>query len=550
MGFYGNAAVELRTNASTCRVLGRTVVLAEGLTGADALAAGWWTSFWQVPVLLHDGSSTLPTATANALSTLGVDNVIVLGGPARIPGAVLTQVGDLTGADVTRLAGSDRYATSVGDGTDASAAGSRTAGPTSTPDPSSAWPRRRATGRPAADGPTRSAPARGAGQPTALLLAPRRPSGRSPRSPADSRESPSTTPGSPHDAVPVLLVPAGATTLPASVRQLLTGAFEPTDSFCSSVQAPAGCVMPGFVVAAGGATVLPSALIDSAAQLVAGGAPSSGAAPPAALAQPFYTSLDLAPVYATDAGLPDHVCAARDSYRRLEMAHRARRRPVDVRDRQSPTPCSTAATSATPTASPARAASAPRSAHRSPREPERRCVPEASASPDASDRSRASPPHRPTGSSSPRRWSTPAPTLPSGTNSSDNTSNGGSTTQTYITLAPTVGAISKGSSAPVTSASITFTITRGTDTPSSTGVDRFTATTSFDTPNGTVTATATGEALFVGGIVEDARPDHRRRRLLELRRRVRRIRRRPRHPEPRPMTDDSIAWRLDATQTS
>ena len=39
-GFYGNAAVELRDSASTCRVLGRTVVLAEGGTGADALAAG------------------------------------------------------------------------------------------------------------------------------------------------------------------------------------------------------------------------------------------------------------------------------------------------------------------------------------------------------------------------------------------------------------------------------------------------------------------------------------------------------------------------------
>ena len=142
------------------------------------------------------------------------------------------------------------------------------------------------------------------------------------------------------------------------------------------------------------------------------------------------------------------------------------------------------------------------------------------------------------------------PDAASGTNSSDNTSNGGSTTQTYITLAPTVGAISKGSSAPVTSASITFTITRGTDTASSTGVDRFTATTSFDTPNGTVTATATGEALFVGGVwkmrgrttvvggswnfaagsggfVAD----------LDTR-------------SSATMTDDSIAWRLDAIQTS
>jgi hypothetical protein len=52
----------------------------------------------------------------------------------------------------------------------------------------------------------------------------------------------------------------------------------------------------------------------------------------------------------------------------------------------------------------------------------------------------------------------------------------------------------------VSSASITFTITRGTDLPSSAGVDRFTATTSIDTPNGTVTTTAAGEALFVGGV--------------------------------------------------
>ena len=113
MGFYGNAAVELRNNAGTCRVLGRTVVLAEGGTGADALAAGWWTSFWQVPVLLHDGSTTLPAATIGALTTQGIDHVIVLGGPARIPESVVDEVGRLTGAETIRIAGSDRYATSV-----------------------------------------------------------------------------------------------------------------------------------------------------------------------------------------------------------------------------------------------------------------------------------------------------------------------------------------------------------------------------------------------------------------------------------------------------
>jgi hypothetical protein len=313
MGFYGNAAVELRTNASSCRVLGRTVVLAEGLTGADALAAGWWTSFWQVPVLLHDGSNTLPAATASALSTLAVDNVIVLGGPARIPESVINTVRDLTDADITPLAGSDRYATSVemarrlgGWWTSGRAdeySGSLVCIAASSGDGASGrgWPDALGAGPwcGAANG------AAAATQAPVRAFAPL------------TGEQPGTTstiPGSPHDAVPVLLVPAGATTLPSSVRQFLTGAFEPTDSFCSSVQASEGCAMPGFVVAVGGATVLPSALIASAAQLVAGGTPISGAAPPSALAQPFYTSLDLSPVFATNSGLPDHVCAARNSY--------------------------------------------------------------------------------------------------------------------------------------------------------------------------------------------------------------------------------------------
>ena len=189
MGFYGNAAVELRTNASTCRVLGRTVVLAEGLTGADALAAGWWTSFWQVPVLLHDGSSTLPAATASALSTLAVDNVIVLGGPARIPESVINTVRDLTDADIT-LSPAATGTPPAWRWPDASAGGGRPAGRTSTPDLSSAWQRPLAMLPPAVAGPMRSAPGRGVAPPTAQPSPPRHRPGRSPRSPAANRESP------------------------------------------------------------------------------------------------------------------------------------------------------------------------------------------------------------------------------------------------------------------------------------------------------------------------------------------------------------------------
>ncbi len=113
MGWYAPSVVELRESPGACRLLGRTVVLADGGTGADALAAGWWTSFWQVPVLLTTGDGTLSPATRSALQATAVNNLIVLGGPARIPDATVNEAQSLTGAAVVRIAGADRYATAV-----------------------------------------------------------------------------------------------------------------------------------------------------------------------------------------------------------------------------------------------------------------------------------------------------------------------------------------------------------------------------------------------------------------------------------------------------
>ena len=110
MTFYANSVVEWRPRARTCELLGRTVVLTGGV---DALAAGWWTSFWQVPVLLHDGSDTLPDETAVALSLLDVENLIVLGGTSQIPESVANLAAQIARAEQLRVSGSDRYATSV-----------------------------------------------------------------------------------------------------------------------------------------------------------------------------------------------------------------------------------------------------------------------------------------------------------------------------------------------------------------------------------------------------------------------------------------------------
>ena len=82
--YYGNAVVEWHESADKCKLLGKTVVLADGLAGVDALAAGWWTSYWQTPIVLHNGTDSLPLVTRNALLTTSIENVIILGGPERI----------------------------------------------------------------------------------------------------------------------------------------------------------------------------------------------------------------------------------------------------------------------------------------------------------------------------------------------------------------------------------------------------------------------------------------------------------------------------------
>lgn len=494
-GWYGNAAIELRTSATVCRVLPRTVVLADGLVGADALAAGWWTSHWQVPVLLHDGSTDLPPATAEALTALPVAHVIVLGGVARVSESVVDEVRGLTGAEVIRIAGADRYATSV-------EMARRIGG---------WWP----TGRAAEYSGSivclaaSSGDATGPGWPDALAAGPWCAAAGASGGGAPHRAlgpltggRPAMTPASPrpaHDAVPVLLVPAGATALPAVVADLLTRAFEPSDTFCSSVQALGGCITPGFVVAVGGETVLTSTLVSEASRVVAGGASASGTTNPAALDQPFATTLDLSPVYAADPSAAAHVCVGRGGYTRARWLSARGPAPSDaviaetdlmmtgryVNDHDG-------VVRSAGTGSPAcLSLDAP--------VPETlRVRPVGIAGRVGTERTFAT-----TGS---RRVVLTAsiadtgPDVASGTTTTDDASGGGSTTQTYVTTSPAVNVVSLGVGGVASSSSLTFRIDRGSDGPSTTGVDTYTASFVVDTPNGTITAVSTGEAILVGDV--------------------------------------------------
>ena len=247
-------------------------------------------------MLLVDGAGDLPAATVEALNALVIDNVIVLGGSARVPDATLARVRSLTGAATHRVAGTDRYATSAamartfggwfdtGNGRDHDASMVCLAASSGSGRSSVGWADALGAGPwcARAGGLASATPAPARGLPPV--------SGPNPRA---------TRAGTPsHDAVPVLLTPVGSSTLAPPVADLLADTFDPAAVWCTSIQGNDACLDPGFVVAFGGTAVVTESALRQAARAVSGQtyvvvddqAPSAG--------QSFWTELDLAPVYA------------------------------------------------------------------------------------------------------------------------------------------------------------------------------------------------------------------------------------------------------------
>lgn len=503
MTFHANSVIEHRTSAGTCEVLGRTVVLADGVTGADALAAGWWTSFWQVPVLLHGGGTALPAATADSLETLDVDHLVVLGGTARIPASAVDQAVAITGARPIRVSGADRYETSVEmarrfggwwpTGRGAEFAGSLVCiaassgnGPTAR-----GWPDALAAG-----------PWCGAANVAASpVIAPTRAlapvTGREPTATSTATDLAAARAARRHDAAPVLLVPAGGTSLPASVAGLLAAAFDPADSWCTSVAAPTGCLDPGFAVVAGGPAAVSESVLAQVSQLVSGSSTIETGTTSPAWADPFWTGLDLSPVFGQAGAGATRVCAVRGGYERARWltvygdADAARplgsadvmlggRYVADAdgieRSRASGAPMCVRVNAGTRTEVLTRAVGL--AGRASPA----RVVPVA--------------PELRMGLVAP--LTAASPTAASGVASDTDLSDGGTTIRSYAVTDPGVTVEGRGATSTVSSATVTVTLVRGTDTPTSRGPDEFTATWTITTPLGTVSGSAAGEAILAG----------------------------------------------------
>ena len=88
-----------------------TAILASGVVNADALSAGPVSAALNLPVLLTAPDALDPSVAA-ALQSLGIRNVIALGGTDRISGSVVSQLQSM-GRTVSRIAGADRYDTAA-----------------------------------------------------------------------------------------------------------------------------------------------------------------------------------------------------------------------------------------------------------------------------------------------------------------------------------------------------------------------------------------------------------------------------------------------------
>lgn len=89
-----------------------SVVIASGEGFADALAGGAVAGARQVPLLLT-ARDRLPDATATELRRLRPGKVTLLGGAAAVSAGVAAEIAAITGVEVQRVAGDDRYVTAV-----------------------------------------------------------------------------------------------------------------------------------------------------------------------------------------------------------------------------------------------------------------------------------------------------------------------------------------------------------------------------------------------------------------------------------------------------
>lgn len=323
--FYANAAIEWHRSANECEVLARTVVIADGLAGVDALAAGPFMSYWQVPVLLHDGSPTARDDTLAALEALNPFHVLVLGGDERISQGVLNGISAATDAEVIRLAGADRYETAIeiakhlggwwpSDAADQPGLAYTNAVfcvAASTSSPATTVPNFWQHALVAAPlcGSTFAGSLRASAAPSQTRQANSQPTNQRPSAPPRALTSVDGTDvallnGTEPRAQPVtpLLLTDASDALHPALASYLAQLFRSDGTYCGSTTSAQVCVPPGFAYVFGPSTAVSDAAVTQLSAAMSGTGSSPVALPTSTT--PFVTALDMSPLFTQPAAGP------------------------------------------------------------------------------------------------------------------------------------------------------------------------------------------------------------------------------------------------------
>jgi putative cell wall-binding protein len=91
----------------------KTAIIATGANFPDALSAGSAAYFAHLPILLTD-PNTLSASVGTAVTTLGIKNALIMGGPSAVSAGVETAIKALNGGvTTTRVAGATRFETAA-----------------------------------------------------------------------------------------------------------------------------------------------------------------------------------------------------------------------------------------------------------------------------------------------------------------------------------------------------------------------------------------------------------------------------------------------------
>ena|GEM_PF-3818079 len=90
-----------------------TAIIVDGFAKVDSLVAGPLAHQGHPILMVNNGQGTIPQATLDAIDELGIENLVVVGGEHVVSADLATELSEIEGVSVSRLAGDTRVETAI-----------------------------------------------------------------------------------------------------------------------------------------------------------------------------------------------------------------------------------------------------------------------------------------------------------------------------------------------------------------------------------------------------------------------------------------------------